>query len=169
MNSKSKAPLPLVNKTYLLQKYPGKGGWVYAVIEEIAPDKKSRFGWVQVSGSIDGFTLTRYKLMPMGDGKLFLPVRAEIRKVIGKNEGDRVHVILYADNSPIEIPEELRLCLEDEPIAQKFFQQLSESEQQLYITWIFSAKKEETKTGRLVKAIAKLTRNQKLYEKDPEK
>jgi hypothetical protein len=167
MSNKKKPAPPLVNKSYLLQKYPGKGGWAYAAIEEIAPDKKSRFGWVQVSGSIDGFVLTRYKLMPMSGGKLFLPLRAEIRKAIGKKEGERVHVILYADNSPIEIPEELRLCLEDEPVAKKFFLQLSESEQQLYITWVFSAKKEETKTGRLVKAIAKLSRKQKLYEKDP--
>ena len=29
---------PLVNKKYKLQKYPGKGGWVYAVIKEITPD-----------------------------------------------------------------------------------------------------------------------------------
>jgi Domain of unknown function (DUF1905) len=112
---------PLVNKKYKLFKYPGKGGWIYAVIDEIAPNKKNRFGWVQVSGSVDGFALKRYKLMPMGNGKLFLPVRAEIRKAIGKKEGDTVQVILYADNSGIEIPEEFLLCLEDEPAAKQFF------------------------------------------------
>jgi len=50
---------PLVNKKYQLHKYPGKGGWIYAVIEEIAPDKKAKFGWVQVSGTIDGFEIKR--------------------------------------------------------------------------------------------------------------
>ena len=80
---------PLVNKKYKLQKYPGKGGWVYAIIEEITPDKRVKFGWVQVKGSIDAFELKRYKLMPMGNGKLFLPVRAEIRKAINKKEASR--------------------------------------------------------------------------------
>lgn len=40
----------------------------------------------------------------MGNGKLFLPVKAEIRKKIKKAEGDKVHVILYPDNEPLEVP-----------------------------------------------------------------
>lgn len=156
---------PLVNKKYKLHKYPGKGGWIYATIEEIAPDKKAKFGWVQVSGSIDGFELKRYKLMPMGNGKLFLPVRAEIRKVIGKTEGDTIHVILYADNSPIEIPQDFLLCLQDEPAAKKFFFTLTESEQQFYIKWICEAKQEATKTKRIVEAIERLMKREKFFVK----
>jgi hypothetical protein len=38
---------PLVNKEYLLEKSPGKGGWTYTVIPEILPDPKSPFGWVK--------------------------------------------------------------------------------------------------------------------------
>jgi Domain of unknown function (DUF1905)/Bacteriocin-protection, YdeI or OmpD-Associated len=159
---------PLVNKKYQLFKYPGKGGWIYAVIDEIAPNKKNRFGWVQVSGSVDGFALKRYKLMPMGNGKLFLPVRAEIRKAIGKKEGDTVQVILYADNSAMEIPEEFLLCLEDEPAAKKFFFALTESEQAFYIKWIYAAKQEATKTRRIVDAIEKLVKKKKFYEKGEE-
>ncbi len=156
---------PLVNKKYKLLKYPGKGGWIYTVIDEIAPDKRAKFGWVQVSGSIDGFELKRYKLMPMGNGKLFLPVRKEIRKAINKTEGDIIHVILYADNSPIEIPQEFLLCLQDEPAAKQFFFKLTESEQQFYIKWIYSAKQEATKTKRIVEAIGKLMKKEKFYEK----
>ncbi|NOT92103.1 YdeI/OmpD-associated family protein [Ferruginibacter sp.] len=156
---------PLVNKKYKLHKYPGKGGWIYAVIEEIAPDKKAKFGWVQVSGSIDGFELKRYKLMPMGNGKLFLPVRAEIRKAIGKTEGDMIHVILYADNSPIEIPQDFLLCLQDEPAAKKFFFTLTESEQQFYIKWIYEAKQEATKIKRIAESITRLFKKEKFYAK----
>ncbi len=155
---------PLINNKYKLLKYPGKGGWIYAVIEEITPDKKTKFGWVQVSGSIDGFELKRYKLMPLGNGKLFLPVRAEIRKAIGKKEGNTVHVILYPDNTPIEIPQEFLLCLEDEPAAKQFFFKLTESEQSLYIKWIYEAKQEATKTKRIVDAIKKLIKYQKFND-----
>jgi Domain of unknown function (DUF1905)/Bacteriocin-protection, YdeI or OmpD-Associated len=156
---------PLVNKKYKLHKYPGKGGWIYAVIEEIAPDKRAKFGCVQVSGSIDGFELKRYKLMPMGNGKLFLPVRAEIRKAISKTEGDTIHVILYADNTSIEIPQEFLLCLEDEPAAKQFFFKLTQSEQSFYIKWIYEAKQEVTKIKRIAESITRLLKKEKFYAK----
>ena len=157
---------PLVNKKYLLEKYPGKGGWTYARIKEIPQDKKAHFGWVKVKGTIDGFEIRKYHLMPMGDGKLFLPVRAEIRKKIGKKEGDWVHIILYPDNEPLVIPEEMLLCLEDEPIALKFFNQLTESEQKYYIQWVYSAKKEETKIERMAKTVNRLGKGLKMYDKE---
>jgi len=95
---------PLVDKKYLLEKFPGKGGWVYAIIPEILPDKKSLFGWVKVKGSIDGFKINKYRLMPtgkeQGKGQLFLSVKSDMRKKIKKQEGDYVHIILYSDNEP---------------------------------------------------------------------
>jgi hypothetical protein len=112
---------PLVNKKYLLQKFPGKGGWTFAEIPDVLADKHSPFGWVKVRGSIDGFEIKNYNLQPMGNGKLFLPVKAEIRKTIKKQAGDFVQVILYKDNTPLEIPEELLICLADEPKAHEKF------------------------------------------------
>ena len=56
----------------------------------------------------------------MGNGQMFLPVRVEIRKKIKKEAGDWVHIILYPDNEPLVTPEEMWLCLEDEPKAMKF-------------------------------------------------
>jgi Bacteriocin-protection, YdeI or OmpD-Associated/Domain of unknown function (DUF1905) len=156
---------PLVNKKYKLQKYPGKGGWVYTVIKEITPDKRVKFGWVQVSGTIDGFKIQRYKLMPMKNGSMFFPVRAEIRKAINKKEGDIVHIILYADNSSIEIPGEFLSCLEDEPAAKQFFFKLTQSEQSFYIKWIYEAKQEATKTKRMAESITRLLKREKFYAK----
>ena len=156
---------PLVNKKYKLEKYHGKGGWTYASIPEVVQNKENPFGWVRVSGSIDNYELDKCTLMPMGNGGLFLPVKAEIRKKIGKEEGDWVHVILYADNTPLETPNELQLCLEDEPKALKFFHLLSESERRYYINWIYSAKKEETKISRMAKTIDRLIHGLKMYDK----
>ena len=100
--------------------------------------------------------------MPMKDGNLFLPVRAEIRKKIGKKEGDYIQVVLYPDNLPAEIPEELRLCLLDEPIAYETFLSYTDGEQKAFIDWISSVKKIETKTERIAKAINMLQKKQKL-------
>jgi len=98
---------PLVDREYLLEKLPCKGGWTYAEITEILPDKHTPFGWTKVKGSIDGFEIGTYKLIPSGKGTLWLAVKAEIRKKIKKEAGDYVHVILYPDNEPSEVPEEL--------------------------------------------------------------
>jgi hypothetical protein len=157
---------PLVNNKYLLEKFPGKGGWTYTRLPEIKQDKHAHFGWVKVRGFIDGFEIRKYHLMPIGNGQLFLPVRAEIRKKIKKEKGDLVHVILYQDTEPLEIPEEFILCLKDEPKALKFFMALSESEQKFYVQWIYSAKKEETKINRMAISINKLVKGLKLYIKE---
>ncbi len=157
-------PKPIFNKKLLLYKYPGKGGWIYTVIEGIPVVHKVKFGWVQVSGSIDNFELKQYKLMPMSNGNLFLPVRAEIRKKIGKQEGDTVHVVLHIDNSPTEAPEEFLLCLEDDKKAKVFFEKLSDSEKKFYIEWIYSAKKEETKIERMAESINRLSRSLKRHD-----
>lgn len=157
---------PLIDKLYLLEKFPGKGGWTFAQIPEILQDKNSPFGWVKVRGYIDDFEIRKYHLMPMGNGNLFLPVKAEIRKRIKKQEGDWVHVVLYTDNEPMQIPEEMLLCLSDEPQALHFFNSLSESEQKFYINWIYSAKKEDTKVDRLAKTINKLVKGLKMYDKE---
>ncbi len=147
---------PLVNNTYLLQKFPGKGGWTYASIPEVLQDKTAPFGWVKVRGTIDDYEFKHFKLMPMGDGTLFFPVRAEIRKKIKKEVGDEVHIILYQDLSLLEIPQELLICLKDEPLAHTRFLALSEGKQKEIIDWISQAKKEETKVERIASCIEKL-------------
>ncbi len=102
--------------------------------------------------------------MPMGNGNLFLPVKAEIRKAIGKKEGDYVQVVLFADNLPIEIPEELKLCLLDEPTAYKTFLSYTDGEKKAFIDWIYAAKKVETKIERISKTISQLQKRQKFTE-----
>jgi len=156
---------PLVSKEYLLQKFQGKGGWTFAEIPEVQQDKHSPFGWVKVRGSIDGFEFKNYRLQPMGNGRLFFPVKAEIRKAIKKQAGDFVKVILYKDDTPLEIPDELIICLTDEPNAYEKFVQLTEGEQKAFIEWIYSAKTDETKVKRIVTTIDKVLTGQKLNEK----
>ncbi|MBA3705146.1 MAG: DUF1905 domain-containing protein [Bacteroidetes bacterium] len=152
---------PLVNKKYLLEKYPGKGGWTYAAIPEVLQDKNAPFGWVKVKGQIDNFEIKNYKLMPMGNGKLFLPVKADIRKKIGKQAGDYVTVVLFEDNNPTEIPEDLLLCLMDEQIAYETFLSYTDGQQKEFIDWIYSAKTDETKVERIAETLKMLTLKKK--------
>lgn len=156
---------PLVDNSYLLEKFPGKGGWTYAEIPGIEKKKKVNWGWLKVKGTIDGYQINQYHLAPMKGGGLFLPVKASIRKKIGKEAGDYVHIILYPDEAELEIPTAFELCLIEEPAAHRFFKSLSPGEQRLYIVWISAAKRENTQVERIAHAINKLLKKQKLYEK----
>ncbi len=151
-----------MKKKTLLKKFPGKGGWTYAEVPEIPQDKKAPFGWVKVKGFIDDYEIKQYKLMPMGNGKLFLPVKAAIRKRIKKEAGDYVTITLEKDESPLDIPEEITLCFEGESRkTYEAFINATEGKQKAWLDWIYAAKKEETKVKRILKMIQELKETHK--------
>jgi len=162
-----KEEIPIFNQRVLLKKMSGKGGWTYAEVSGIQQDKSKPFGWVTVKGTIDDFSFKQFKLMPMGNGKLFFSVKSAIRKIIGKSEGDYVNIVLYIDNSQTTIPQELLDCFEFEPNdVYNTFLSFGDGQRKTYIDWIYESKSEETKTRRILKMMNKLKLGLKLHQKE---
>lgn len=141
-----------------LHRPEGTGTWTYFDIPFNVLEVFGSKGQVRVRGSLNGHTF-RGLAMPHGDGTHYVVVNKSIREAVDVSAGGRVKVRLTADLAPrrVEIPLELQRAFRGHRAAQQVFERLPYSHQKEYVDWILAAKKEETRAGRVEKALDMLT------------
>lgn len=137
-----------------------KTGWTHllitpAIAQRLFPGNKKVF---RVKGTIDEYAISAIALMPVGDGSFVMPLNAAIRKGIKKRKGAMVIASLQVDDQKIKLSPEFLECLEDEPKALAFFNQLSVSHQNYFGNWIRQAKTDTTKAKRIAHSVNALAK-----------
>ncbi|WP_346939099.1 YdeI/OmpD-associated family protein [Clostridium sp.] len=144
-----------------LKEAIGKGGAYIEIpfnVEETFGAKR-----VKVKATFDGVPY-RGSIVRMGTECHIIGVTKDIRKMINKDVGDYVEVIVEKDNEErkINLPEDFKIRIEESKEIYDFWNSLSYSNQKKYVDYIDSAKKEETRKKRIEDSINKLINKEKL-------
>ena|SRR5579872_5128 len=131
----------------------GGGGGAYVLFPFDTEKEFSTKGKVPVNATFNG---APYKgsLVKYGNPQHMLGVLKGIREQIGKEPGDTIDVEIWKDEETrtVDVPAEFQELMKKEGLL-PFFEGLSYTHRKEYCRWITEAKKEETRTKRLEKAI----------------
>lgn len=144
-----------------IKKIEGKDGAYIEIpfdVEEVYGAKR-----VKVKATFDGVEY-RGSIVKMGLPCYIIGITKEIRKKIEKEPGDIIEVTIEKDEEDrvVEIPTDFKERIELDNNIKEFWNTLSFSMQKKYVTWITSAKKEDTRNKRIDIAIEKLKNKEKI-------
>lgn len=107
-----------------------------------------------VAVEVNGYQY-RYTVGVMG-GRHMIGISAAIRKATGLSGGDPIWVTLTVVDAPrdVHLPDDFAAALAAEPVAEAYFDNLSNSLQRYHIDNVTSAKAPETRNRRIEKAVA---------------
>jgi hypothetical protein len=127
-------------------------------VVEVPFDVRAVFGKARapVRGTVNGYPF-RTTVATYG-GRYFLGFRREIREAGGFDDGDRLSIVLELDDSPrtVEVPAELATALAADPDAKAAFDGLSYTHRREYVEWVSGAKRAETRSSRIGRAVGML-------------
>jgi hypothetical protein len=142
-----------------IQNAGGGGGFV-----EIPFDVEKVFGSKRpkIRALIEGIPY-RGTLVRMGGEHHMLIILKGIREQVGKTFGDEVKIVVEADTEPrqVEIPADLMKEFKKNKDAKALFDKLAYTHQREYVRWIEEAKREETRSNRIVKTIDMLKKGKR--------
>lgn len=144
------------NKKLILQYVPGKGAWTYHLVLPGTKDIKGKWGFIKVSGTIDGYEIKDLNLAPITGADKRISVNKEIREAIGKGGGDEVIVTMYkTSDNRLTHENEVKECFKDSDVY-KDFTSLSQDEQEYILEDILSQHDEHSQEKKIIMHVKKL-------------
>lgn len=144
------------NKKLILQYVPGKGAWTYHLVLPGTKDIKGKWGFIKVSGTIDGYEIKDLNLAPLTGADKRISVNKEIREAIGKGGGDEVIVTMYkTSDNRLTHENEVKECFKDADVY-KDFTSLSQDEQEYILEDILSQHDEHSQEKKIIMHVKKL-------------
>lgn len=152
-----------------IQKFADRGektGWTYIdvppdIIKKLKLKNKKEF---RIKGAIDDVKFERMTVYPIGEGNFIIALNGEIRKKLGKKEGAMISIKFEMDSSEAQKSKELLDCLAEDKVAKKQFESILLSHQNYFHRYVFSAKGEATRAGRIVNVINAMYKKQNFPE-----
>jgi hypothetical protein len=153
----------------IILKFDSKGektGWTYV---DVPPDlilklklkNKKEF---RIKGFADDVKFERMACYPIGEGNFIIVLNGEMRKKLGKKEGAIVSIKFEKDDAETLQSQELIDCLNEDKIALKQFNSLLLSQRNYFHRYVYTAKGQTTKAGRIVNIINAMYKKQDFGE-----
>jgi hypothetical protein len=139
------------------------GAWTYVTVPFKADEAFASRARIPVKGTINDVPY-RVSLLPHGDGRHYMVVNKALQKNCGASNGGQVVVTMMLDEEvrTVVIPDDLKAALDRDVNIEKIFTELAYSHQKEYVEWITSAKKAETRTVRIEKAMQMIAERKRL-------
>jgi bifunctional DNA-binding transcriptional regulator/antitoxin component of YhaV-PrlF toxin-antitoxin module len=134
----------------------GDGGGTGVLFPYDTQEEFGTKGKVPIHATFNGVPYTG-SLIKYGFPQHTLHLPKEIREELGKAPGDTIDVVVWRDEAErvLEVPEPLLKLMKKEGLL-PFFESLSYTHRKEYCRWITDAKKEETRSRRIEKAVEML-------------
>ena len=134
----------------------GDGGGAYVLFPHDTGKEFATQGKVPVKATFNGLPYTG-SLIKYGHPLHSLGMPKAIREQTGKGPGDTIEVVVWKDEAVriVEVPARFENLMKKEGLL-PVFKKLSYTNRKEYCRWITEAKKEETRSKRLEKAIEML-------------
>lgn len=135
----------------------GKGAWTYHIKVPNTQHIVGKWGFLKVSGSIDGYELVAKNLFSIKGQDKMLSISETIRKAINKGGGDKVNVTLYWVTQNEQITHKQILNTFKETGVLKAFEACEKAEKEGILAAIIAQKIEDKRVNLIVKYIEKLS------------
>jgi hypothetical protein len=136
----------------------GSGGGAFVKFPKDVEKLYGVKGRVPVKATFDGIPY-RGSLAKMDSECHVLGVLKQVRETLKKGVGDKVHVVLELDTEErtVDLAQDVSAKVKEHPEAKAAWDKFSYTHKKEHHEWIESAKRDETRTKRIVEFLEKLT------------